>query len=244
MSSMVLFISITCLYVFSSFSVRTSTCLIVFSCFSLRTCNSLAVFSCISLSDLLKSFLMSSTIIMRYAFKSRSRFSGVLVCPGLGEVGVLGSDDDSGGPVYFYEFQHRPHCFQNSRPAFVKADHTDEIRFVFGGPFLKGDVVMFEEATEEEKLLSRKMMKYWANFARSGDPNGADLPPWPVYDENEQYLELDVNISTGRRLKDQRVEFWTDTLPLILSASKALLSPTFSLILLSLLSPVLLSAAS
>uniref|UniRef100_A0A8C6G8I9 Carboxylic ester hydrolase n=1 Tax=Mus spicilegus TaxID=10103 RepID=A0A8C6G8I9_MUSSI len=151
---------------------------------------------------------------------------------------------DSGGPVYFYEFQHRPHCFQNSRPAFVKADHTDEIRFVFGGPFLKGDVVMFEEATEEEKLLSRKMMKYWANFARSGDPNGADLPPWPVYDENEQYLELDVNISTGRRLKDQRVEFWTDTLPLIMSASKALLSPTFSLILLSLLSPVLLSVAS
>lgn len=25
-----------------------------------------------------------------------------------------------------------------------------------------------EEATEEEKSLSRKMMKYWANFARSG----------------------------------------------------------------------------
>ena len=27
----------------------------------------------------------------------------------------------------------------------MKADHTDEIRFVFGGPFLKGDVVMFGE---------------------------------------------------------------------------------------------------
>lgn len=25
-----------------------------------------------------------------------------------------------------------------------------------------------EEATEEEKSLSRKIMKYWANFARSG----------------------------------------------------------------------------
>jgi hypothetical protein len=35
---------------------------------------------------------MSSTIIMRYAFKYGSRFSGVLGCPGLGEVGVLGSD--------------------------------------------------------------------------------------------------------------------------------------------------------
>jgi hypothetical protein len=30
---------------------------------------------------------------MRYAFKSGSRFSGVLGCPGLAEVGVLGSDD-------------------------------------------------------------------------------------------------------------------------------------------------------
>jgi hypothetical protein len=36
---------------------------------------------------------MSSTIIMRYAFKSGSRYSGVLGCPGLAEVGVLGSDD-------------------------------------------------------------------------------------------------------------------------------------------------------
>jgi hypothetical protein len=51
------------------------------------------VFTFISLSELLKSFLMSFTIIMRYAFKSRSRFSGVLGYPGLGEVGVLGSDD-------------------------------------------------------------------------------------------------------------------------------------------------------
>jgi hypothetical protein len=51
------------------------------------------VFSCISLSELLKSFLMSSTIIMRYAFKSGSIFSGVLGCPGLGGVGVLRSDD-------------------------------------------------------------------------------------------------------------------------------------------------------
>jgi hypothetical protein len=90
---MVLFISITCLDVFSCFSLRTSTCLVVFSCFSLRTYNSLEVFSCISLSELLKSSLMSSTIIMRYTFKSGSSFSYVLGCPGLGEVGVLRSDD-------------------------------------------------------------------------------------------------------------------------------------------------------
>nr|ACD47053.1 ASL1/AK133349 fusion protein [Mus musculus] len=36
---------------------------------------------------------MSSTIIMGYAFKSGSSFSGVLGCPGLDQVGVLRSDD-------------------------------------------------------------------------------------------------------------------------------------------------------
>ena len=76
---MVLFISITCL--------------VAFSCFSLRTSTSLAVFSYSSLSELLKSFLISSTIIMRYAFKSESSFSGVLGYPRVAEVGVLGSDD-------------------------------------------------------------------------------------------------------------------------------------------------------
>lgn len=67
------------------------------------------------------------------------------------------------------------------------------------------------------------------------DPNGDDLPLWPVYDQREQYLKLDVNISTGQRLKDRRVEFWTDTLPLIMSASKAPLTPTISLFIYTLL---------
>jgi hypothetical protein len=54
---------------------------------------SLAMFSCISLSELLKPFLMSSTSIMSYDFRSASFFSGVLGYPGLADVGVLVSDD-------------------------------------------------------------------------------------------------------------------------------------------------------
>ncbi|XP_004704943.1 carboxylesterase 5A [Echinops telfairi] len=131
---------------------------------------------------------------------------------------------DAGAPVYFYEFQHRPHCFRDSRPAFVKADHTDEVRFVFGGAFLEGDVGMFEGATEEEKLLSRRIMKYWAHFARTGNPNGEGLPLWPAYSRPEQYLRLDVNISVGESLKERAVEFWTKTGPLTKSTSRAPLS--------------------
>uniref|UniRef100_A0A8C6MZJ7 Uncharacterized protein n=1 Tax=Mus spicilegus TaxID=10103 RepID=A0A8C6MZJ7_MUSSI len=86
-SWMVLFNSITCLVMFSCNSLRD------FCASSLRSSTSLAVFSCISLSGLLMSFFISSTIIMRYSFRSRSSFSGVLGCPVLGEVGVLGSGD-------------------------------------------------------------------------------------------------------------------------------------------------------
>jgi hypothetical protein len=43
----------------------------------------LVVFSCISLSELLMLFLVSSTSIMRYDFKSESCFLGVLGYPGL-----------------------------------------------------------------------------------------------------------------------------------------------------------------
>nr|XP_005290004.2 cocaine esterase-like [Chrysemys picta bellii] len=69
------------------------------------------------------------------------------------------------------------------------------------------------DATEEEKHLSMTIMKYWANFARNGNPNGKGLVEWPVYDMNEQYLELNLQQKKAKKLKGNRVEFWTKTLP-------------------------------
>jgi hypothetical protein len=60
---------------------------------SLRPSTCLAMFSYISLSELLISFLKSPISIMRYDFKSKSCFSGVLGYPGLAVVGLLCSDD-------------------------------------------------------------------------------------------------------------------------------------------------------
>ncbi|KAJ6666150.1 hypothetical protein lerEdw1_001054 [Lerista edwardsae] len=113
---------------------------------------------------------------------------------------------DAGYPAYLYEFQHRPSSHAGLKPEFVKADHGDEIGFVFGKPFLVS-------ATEEEKKLSRTVMKYWANFARNGNPNGDGLVTWPKYDRNEQYLEIGLKQKAAKKPKEEQVLFWTKTLP-------------------------------
>ncbi|KAM7332495.1 hypothetical protein ACRRTK_009203 [Alexandromys fortis] len=115
----------------------------------------------------------------------------------------------SHAPVYFYEFQHQPSYIKSIRPPYVKADHGDELSFVFGS-YIFG-IKLF--LTEEEELLNRRMMKYWANFARHGNPNSEGLPFWPVLDHEEQYLQLNIQPAVGRALKARRLQFWTQTLP-------------------------------
>lgn len=58
----------------------------------------------------------------------------------------------SGAPVYLYEFQHRPSAYKNTKPSYVKADHFDEVGFVFGGPFLKGDANYLGKSGNKDKL--------------------------------------------------------------------------------------------
>ncbi|XP_020845081.2 pyrethroid hydrolase Ces2a-like [Phascolarctos cinereus] len=122
--------------------------------------------------------------------------------------------DSPSSPVYSYEFQHRPSRVNGVKPDFVKADHGDEASFVSGESYV-GD------ATEEEKLLSYRIMSYWANFARHGDPNGADLFHWPVYDEKEEYLELNLQLSVGKSLRKDKWEFWTKTVPMKMKESQS-----------------------
>ncbi|XP_067905155.1 fatty acyl-CoA hydrolase precursor, medium chain-like [Heterodontus francisci] len=121
---------------------------------------------------------------------------------------------DAGNPVFLYEFQHRPSIYGTSRPEFVKSDHGDEVGFVFGTPFWEKDVSLFGNITEEELVLSRTVMSYWANFAKNGNPNGEELKFWPVYDQNEDYMQLNLKLQVGRKLKEHRMKFFTETLKL------------------------------
>ncbi|XP_063169053.1 cocaine esterase isoform X3 [Candoia aspera] len=69
------------------------------------------------------------------------------------------------------------------------------------------------EATENEKQLSRTIMKYWSNFARNGNPNGKGLVEWPSYGLNEEYLELNLEQRKAEKLRSGYMDFWLKTLP-------------------------------
>lgn len=45
---------------------------------------------------------------------------------------------DAGVPVYLYEFVYRADVHRHSRPSFVKADHADDVAFMFGSCFWDG----------------------------------------------------------------------------------------------------------
>ncbi|XP_078611897.1 cholinesterase 1-like isoform X2 [Branchiostoma floridae x Branchiostoma japonicum] len=91
-----------------------------------------------------------------------------------------------GTNVYMYEFGYRPS--KSSFPDWVVASHGEEVQFVFGLPM----VPAYGYSTEDVEV-SRRMMRHWANFAKTGDPNdNNNEPAWNPFTETDRaYLLLD-----------------------------------------------------
>ena len=113
----------------------------------------------------------------------------------------------SGHPGYLYEFVYK----KNPLDILISGSHGVEIPFVFDT--LNEFVILYEKLTiysesdsKEAQPTVDQIQSYWANFAKTGNPNGFDLNgspllKWPLLSENEggNYLFLNNKIQSKQR---------------------------------------------
>jgi para-nitrobenzyl esterase len=91
--------------------------------------------------------------------------------------------------VFLFYFDQHPDYPADSPQAGFGAAHGAECPYVFRQLTLRG-----RKPTPADEALSDTIITYWTNFARTGNPNGAGLPQWPVYSEAKP---LTLNIAAG-----------------------------------------------
>ena len=79
----------------------------------------------------------------------------------------------AGLPAYLYFYERTPPSDSQT----IGASHALELNHIFGGliPFWPQD------ARDDE--LKAQMQRYWAVFARTGNPNHQDLPQWEQFND-------------------------------------------------------------
>jgi len=85
--------------------------------------------------------------------------------------------------AYLYFFSHVP---PNPNSKYLGAYHAGEIAYVFNNLNRQNALL-----TETDARLADTMMRYWVNFATTGDPNGKGLPQWTAYNRDaEPYMDF------------------------------------------------------
>ncbi|MDI9864263.1 carboxylesterase family protein [Flectobacillus sp. DC10W] len=95
-----------------------------------------------------------------------------------------------GSPAYVFQFGYVPAAAQQRSP--YGAGHGSDISFAFNT--LNARWGSTAEPTDTEKELAKVMCAYWANFAKTGNPNGEGLPKWPLYsNQNQDMLDIELD---------------------------------------------------
>ena len=80
------------------------------------------------------------------------------------------------------------------------AYHSGDLAFVFGNTHRVG-----LDWHEDDHKLSQYMVKYWTNFARTGNPNGSDLPVWQKFNTDtyatQRLTKTPINVDGIRQSK-------------------------------------------
>ncbi len=85
----------------------------------------------------------------------------------------------------------------------IGAPHACEIEYCMGNLDLVKDYAW----TKEDYIVSETMMNYFANFIKTGNPNGEKLPQWPAAkpdDANPPVMIIDVESKAVNSKDDAR----------------------------------------
>ncbi|MDR6981125.1 para-nitrobenzyl esterase [Streptomyces sp. 3330] len=100
-----------------------------------------------------------------------------------------------GLPLYGYEF--------NDPDVPVLAGLPADPGFPYGAahgfemPFLFPSVPTERPLTDGQRALSDRMVGYWTNFARTGDPNTPDAPQWPALRPSSPHTPSVLSLAPG-----------------------------------------------
>jgi para-nitrobenzyl esterase len=99
-----------------------------------------------------------------------------------------------GHPVYRYMFARaRPSTVANpDAPRPKGAVHSAEIEYAMGN--LATNKVY--NWTEDDYKVSRTMQEYFANFIKTGNPNGPGLPTWPAANQGNGVEVMHIDLDT------------------------------------------------
>jgi para-nitrobenzyl esterase len=86
----------------------------------------------------------------------------------------------TGAPTFRYRFAYVP----EARRGNPDEGHGRELQFIFGVEGVPGAGIF----SRRDREVASRMRAYWINFARSGDPNGAELPHWDAAADRDHVL--------------------------------------------------------
>jgi len=91
-------------------------------------------------------------------------------------------------------------------PPPVGAAHASEIEYCMGNLYLVHDYSW----TDDDYKVSATMEDYFANFIKTGNPNGGSLPNWPAAEKNDQQpqvMNINVDSKADKAASDARYIF-------------------------------------